>query len=126
MRRPIARAGPLMTVLYAVCANETSPGYSFYLDELDDTEKAKMNTLFYRMGEQGRISNEQHFKRIEGTDLFEFKNHQIRMPCYFLPGRLLVITHGFRKKGDRMGPSQIARARRIRQEDYEYFSTHGV
>ena len=51
MRRPIACAGPLMTVVYAVCANGAAPGWDFYNCELDDTEKAKMNTLFHYMGE---------------------------------------------------------------------------
>jgi phage-related protein len=103
--------------VYAVCANGTSPGFVFYRDELNDTEKAKMLRLFNKMGEHGRIANREQFKQIEGTDLFEFKSFQIRMPCYFLPGGLVVITHGFRKKGDRTPPSEIDRATRIRQED---------
>jgi len=115
--RPLARGGPAKTVVYAVCANGTSPGFVFYRDELNDTEKAKMLRLFNKMGEHGRIANREQFKQIEGTDLFEFKSFQIRMPCYFLPGGLVVITHGFRKKGDRTPPSEIDRATRIRQED---------
>jgi hypothetical protein len=69
------------------------------------------------MAQTGVIRDDRKFKRIEGTDLFEFKNFQIRMPCCYLAGGLLVITHGFRKKGDRIPPSEIARANRIRQED---------
>lgn len=126
MRRPIACAGPLMTVVYAVCANGTCPGWDFYSGELDDTEKAKMNTLFHHMGEQGKISNKEHFKRVEDTEFFEFKSFQVRMPCYFQPGRMLVITHGFRKKGDRIPPSEIARAKRIRKEDSLYFADLGA
>ena len=126
MRRPIACAGPLMTVVYAVCANGASPGWDFYNRELDDTEKAKMNTLFHYMGEQGKISNRGHFKRIEDTDFFKFKSFQVRMPCYFQPGRTLVITHGFRKKGDRIPPSEIARANRIRNEDSVHFTDLGA
>jgi len=33
----------------------------------------------------------------------------------------VVITHGFRKKGDRIPPSEIARAARIKQEDVARF-----
>jgi hypothetical protein len=76
-----------------------------------------MLRLFNKIGEQGRIANKEQFKRIEGTEFFEFKNFQIRMPCFFLPGSLVVITHGFRKKGDRIPPSEIDRATRIKQED---------
>ena len=96
MRRPIACAGPLMTVVYAVCANGVSPGWDFYSGELDD------------------------------TDFFEFKSFQVRMPCYFQPGRTLVITHGFRKKGGRIPPSEIARAKRIRKEDSVYSADLGA
>jgi phage-related protein len=117
MERPLARGGPARTVVYAVCANGTSPGFEFYRDELNDTEKAQMLRLFNKIGESGRIANKEQFKRIEGTEFFEFKNFQIRMPCYFLAGRLVVITHGFRKKGDRIPPSEIDRATRIKQED---------
>jgi hypothetical protein len=117
MQRPIARGGPAKTVAYAVCASGASPGFVFYRDELDDTEKAQMLRLFNKMAEQGRIASREQFKRIEGTDFFEFKNFQIRMPCYFAPGSLVIITHGFRKKGDRIPPSEIGRATRIRQED---------
>jgi len=86
MQRPLARGGPARTVVYAVIANGTSPGFSFYRDELNDREKAQMLRLFNKMGEQGRIANQEQFKRIEGTEFFEFKNFQVRMPCYFCPG----------------------------------------
>jgi Phage derived protein Gp49-like (DUF891) len=76
-----------------------------------------MLRLFNRIAEQGKIANREHFKRIEGTEFFEFKNFQIRMPCYFLQGSLVVITHGFRKKGDRIPPSEIDRATRIKSQD---------
>lgn len=121
MQRPLARGGPLKTVVYAVCANGTSPGFDFYRNELTDTEKAQMLRLFNKMGDRGRIASREQFKRIEGTEFFEFKNFQIRMPCYFLPGNLVVLTHGFRKKGDRIPPSEIDRARRIKQEDAARF-----
>jgi hypothetical protein len=118
MERPLAHRGPAKTIVYAVCASGTSPGFDFYRDELTDTEKAQMLRLFKCLGDQARIANREKFKKIEGTDFFEFKNFQIRMPCYFLPtGSLVVITHGFRKKCNRTPPSEIARATRIRRED---------
>lgn len=117
MQRPIAYAGTLRTVVFAVCANNAVYGLDFYCKELDETEQGKLHALFVRMGDTGVIRDDRKFKRIEGTDLFEFKNFQIRMPCYHLPGGLLVITHGFRKRSDRIPPAEIARAKRIRQED---------
>src|SRR5437660_7540029 len=107
MQRPIALAGPVRIVVYAVCANGTSsPGFDFY-QGLEDKDKAKILTLFKQMAEFGRIANRERFKKIEGTDFFEFKNFQTRMPCFMLSGGLVVITHGFRKQKDRIDPAQI-------------------
>jgi hypothetical protein len=52
MQRPLARGGRLKTVVYAVRANGTSPGFEFYRDDLNDTEKAQMLRLFNKLGEQ--------------------------------------------------------------------------
>lgn len=125
MQRPIARAGHQKTVVYAVRTNGTSPGHDFYLNKLDDGDKAKMNALFVRMADHGTITNEEKFKKITGSDFYEFKSFQIRMPCYFLPGRLLVITHGFKKKSGRISPAEIDTAKRIKQEDTEHFAKEG-
>jgi hypothetical protein len=120
MRRPIAYVGPVRTVAFAVCLVGgvcIAPGFEFYRDELDDTEQGKLHAMFVLMGETGVIRDRRKFKHLEGTDLLEFKSFQIRMPCYYLPGGLLVITHGFRKQCDRIPPCEFARANRIRQGD---------
>jgi hypothetical protein len=115
MGRLIAYSGCALTVAFAVCQNGESPGEEFY-DGLDEKDQAKMLKLFVRMGDVGRIANRENFKKIE-NDLWEFKNHQIRMPCFFRPGKILVVTHGFIKKGDAIPRPQIERAYRIQQED---------
>jgi hypothetical protein len=125
MQRPVACSGPIRTVVFAVGANGAAHGLSFFRNELDETEQGKMHSLFNRMAQTGGIRDERKFKRIEGTDLFEFKSFQIRMPCYYLAGGLLAITHGFWKQGDRIPPSEIARANRIRQEDALRFLNPG-
>jgi Phage derived protein Gp49-like (DUF891) len=115
--RPAAYDGCACRVAFAVCTDATSPAEAFY-DALEEVDRAKMLRLFKQIGDQGRIFNREKFKKIAGTDeLFEFKSHQIRMPCYFVPGNLLVITHGLIKKGDRLPPSDVSRAERIRRED---------
>jgi hypothetical protein len=72
--------------------------------------------LFQRMAEFGPegIGNREHFRKLE-DDLFEFKKHQDRVPCFFMKGGIAVATHGFRKKKDAVPPSEIERANRIRQ-----------
>jgi len=124
MQRPIARVGRKKTVVYAVCSKSDSPGQDFF-NALDSSNQAKMNALFVRMADHGVIVNEEKFKKITGTNFFEFKSHQIRMPCYHLPGQLLVVTHGFFKRSDRTPPAEIEKAERIPKEDEDYFVEHG-
>jgi hypothetical protein len=118
MRRPVAYSGQRYTIVYAVCLNEESPGEEFY-DQLKDSDKAKLNKLFEYLGDHGAIRNEEKFKKIDES-FFEFKSHQIRMPCYFTPDGLVIITHGFVKKKDKMPPAELRRAERIRSEDEEH------
>lgn len=115
MTRPIAFRGEKCIVAYAVCLNRTSPGLTFY-EEQSERDQAKLNKLFQWLGTQGWIKNKEKFKPIEGTSFFEFKEFQIRMPC-FRVGSLMVITHGFKKKKGPITAQEIARAERIKGED---------
>src|ERR1700691_173770 len=117
MRRPLAYNGHRYGIAYAVCVDRTSPGEEFY-DALMDTDKAKLNKLFEYLGDHGAIRNEEKFKKVSET-FFEFKSHPIRMPCYFRTDAIVVITHGFIKKKDKMPPAELRRAERIRDEDNE-------
>ena len=69
--------------------------------------------------------NERKFKHLTGTDqLFEFKVEADRILCFFFVGRRLIVTHGFRKAGDKTPKREIDRAeaykndfeRRVRYE----------
>ncbi len=124
MPRLIARAGSSFKVVYAATKNG-SPGYDF-VNSLSEPDQAKLLHLFKMFGDHGRISNPEHFKKIEGTEFFEFKSFQIRMPCYYAPGRLLVVTHGFLKKRGRTPSPEIARAGRIKKEDSILFPGQGA
>lgn len=117
MARPIAYAGALFTVAFAVCRDGSVPALDFY-NGLGEGDQAKMNTLFRYLGDHGRIANREKFKKVE-EELWEFKSHQIRMPCAFSEDRTVVISHGFRKKGDKIPREHINRAKRILQEDGE-------
>ncbi len=115
MERPVAYEGSCKKVVFALRHDGGSPAAAFY-DALSFSDQAKLLTLFERMGDHGRIANREKFKKIE-DGLFEFKSFQIRMPCFFLAGGLVVITHGFRKKRDKIPRAEIDKARRIRDED---------
>lgn len=118
MERPLVHGGKILRIVFARQKDGLSPGEEFF-DGLDDRDKVKLGVSFVKLADQGKIFNKQRFKKVEGTDFFEFKNHQIRMLCYFLPGGFVVITHGFRKQGDKIPKAEIQRANRIRQEDVE-------
>lgn len=89
----------------------TYPAWEF-LKTLDLADQKKMQVMFDRMAATGSIANRERFKKIE-DDLWEFKSHQIRMPCFFKPGRKLYVTHGFIKKQNKIPKEEIERARRI-------------
>jgi len=75
-----------------------------------------LGALFQRLADAGPegIGNREHFKKLEGG-LFEFKKHQDRMICFFMPGGVCIVTHGFRKKKDHVPPREIERAYTIKK-----------
>lgn len=111
----IAYKGTIFQLEYAILKNGSMPAKDF-IDSLDKSDKAKAFKLIEKMGDNGRIPNKLQFKKIEGTEFFEFKKFKVRIPCYFKRGGRLVLTHGFVKKSDRIDKSQIERAERIKQE----------
>jgi hypothetical protein len=86
-----------------------------FLDGLSIDRLAQVTRIIKRLADLGKIHHREQFKKVE-DDFFEFKFYQIRMPCFFLPNHRVVITHGFIKKGDRIGEGQILRMKRIRKE----------
>jgi hypothetical protein len=42
---------------------------------------------------RGKVWNKERFKKLEGTDLYEFKRYQLRLAGFFLPGKIFVICH---------------------------------
>jgi phage-related protein len=113
MPEGLAYAGRRLRIEFAILRDGSIPGLEFLVG-LDARWQAQMHVLFQRLGDEGRISNTEKFKRIEGTEFFEFKAHQIRMPCYYRPDGRVVITHGFVKKGDRIRKGELERARNIK------------
>ena len=105
------------TIVYAVDKNGRSPGKEFF-ESLDPKEQAKLLRLYSLLGNDGWIANKEKFRQLQ-EGCYEFKSFQIRMPCFFLPDGVVLITHGFRKKRDRTPRQEIERAKRIFEEDQE-------
>jgi phage-related protein len=96
-----------------VTASGAMPAKEF-IKELDDGDKRKLDVLFRRMAEMGRIFNREQFKQVEGK-IYEFKRYQLRIGCFQAEHRWL-LTHGFFKKSDKWPKSEIDRAQRIMNE----------
>ena len=117
-KREVLYRGNFYTVELALTANGRCPGKKF-LNDLSKLDKERILRIIKRLADKadkGKLANRQQFKKIEGEDFFEFKNFQIRMPCYFHTDGRVIITHGFMKKDDLIPPEQIVRMKRIRNE----------
>ena len=93
--------GSKLTIELLLKADGSSPVREF-LDSLSESDRKKVDTLFELMGEKGRITNDQKFKKLEGSNkIFEFKSFQVRLLCFFAGSGRLVICRGLIKKKDR-------------------------
>lgn len=115
----LVEKGPARTVAYAIDANGDMPARDF----LENTkgkkapskqELAGLFHLFKVMTQQGKITNDEQFKKERG-EIFGFKKYQARIAAFQL-GDVWFLTHGFKKKKDKWPESEIGRAVRIREE----------
>lgn len=115
MAQEVFCSGRWGSVVLAVRLDGSCPAADF-LDGLKLSDQAKMVALLKRAADMGwmNINNAEKFKKI-ATGWFEFKCHQIRMPCY-CSGRDLILTHGFIKKKDDFPVSEIRHAELIKGE----------
>jgi phage-related protein len=88
-----------------------------WLESMPSQVQQKFAALFAWMGDHGRISNEQKFKHLSGSDqIFEFKADQGRVLCFFFIAQRIILTHGFSKKGQKTPKGEIERAEALKQE----------
>lgn len=106
--------GNFFSIEVLVLDDGSSPARDF-LSSLSSLERTKVDVLFERLASTGKISNSEHFKKIEGTDLLEFKRHQIRLICFFMKGKRVVICHCVRKKQDKHKPKDLDHAENLRK-----------
>lgn len=89
-----------------------------FLDGLSRSERRKLDVLFEMLGEHGRISNREKFKKVE-DDIWEFKSFQIRILCFYAPGRQMILCNWEIKKRDELKASTVRTARERRQEFFD-------
>jgi hypothetical protein len=91
-----------------------------FLDELDASDRRKLDVLFCLMGDKGRIATPEKFKKIEGSDgIFEFKSFQIRLLCFFTRDSRVIICKALRKKKDRHNGQDISFAEECKRRFQE-------
>lgn len=111
------KARVLIQRTWSVCALEvesTCPAEE-YINQLQEPDRKKLLALLKFTADNGPPKNPEKFHKVEGA-LFEFKSFQDRLLCFFQPYRVIIVTHGFRKKKDRIPPGDIDRAERLRRE----------
>jgi phage-related protein len=97
-------------------ANGGYPGQEYFL-ALPDGVRAKAERLLRRMADIGRITNPDLF-RPEGDGIYCFKPYGHRFACFF-DGLDVVVTHGFKKQGQKMPKNEFTRAASVRRQYLE-------
>jgi len=108
--------GAIFRIEFYVAPNGIAPAEE-WLEQLPLIAQQKFAALFSRMGDTGKIWNERKFKHLTETkQIFEFKVDAERILCFFFVGRRLILTHGFRKAGDKTPKREIVRAETYKQD----------
>lgn len=117
MDRVVAYRGERFAIAFARERSGGRPACQFF-DALSLPDRAKMMALFQIAADHGEFFNPEKFGDL-GGGLYEFKSFQIRMPFAYAVSerRLILVTHGFIKKKHKTPKEEIARARRIYDED---------
>lgn len=98
-----------------LCADDGSCPVEEFLEQLSNSDRRKVDSLFELMGEKGKITNDQKFKKLEGSDgIFEFKSFQIRLLCFFAPGQRVIVCHSLIKKKDKHDKNDVSLAESCR------------
>lgn len=124
MSQNVICCGRKLSIEFAIRANGSMPAKDFFDTDLTETERQKFKPPMMRLADDGRVANEERFKKVEGTKgLWEFKLHQIRILGFYSTRGSFVLTHGLRKKKDRLSKSDIEVAETIRKEHIARQST---
>ncbi len=108
--------GAVFRIEFYVAPSLAAPAEA-WLEQLPIGGQQKFAALFARMGDTGKIWNERKFKHLTETDqIFEFKVEADRILCFFFIGRRLILTHGFKKAGDKTPKREIDRAEACKKD----------
>ena len=72
-----------------------------FFETLSNAQKRKILMLFKRIGDFDKISDITKFRN-EGEKIFAFKPQPDRFLSFFFVEKKIVVTNGFRKKGQKL------------------------
>ncbi len=87
-------------------------------EEPGDVEARKMMALIKWTSRYGPPKNKEKSNAL-GDDIFELKTTSFRVLYFFDQDRLIVCSHGFRKKTRRCPPTEKAFAVRVRRDYFQ-------
>ena len=97
------------TVEYVELPNGRVPAREF-VDSMDDRAAARVDALIERLRVYGNKMQGKFVKKVT-DDIFELRVKQFdrifRIPCFYQPGMLIVITSGFQKKTEQAPPARL-------------------
>ncbi len=106
---------------FTICAwmedNGDCPTIDF-LEELHsngDKDSDRIKSLMERTANHGIIKNPEMNKAL-GDGIYELKGGKARVLYFFDKDKLIICTHGFKKKTQKTPPAEIERAKRIRTQ----------
>ncbi len=95
-----------------------------YLAETKQTDRnhwSKLVQRIRRLADRGPfVANLEKSRSLQGTDLFELKEHPTRIVWFYdrtARGRI-VMTHAFEKRTQKTPPQEVERAERLQDEYY--------
>ena len=100
-----------------------SPAYDYFI-ELSFERKKKLDYLIRRMGDGGKIQDEEKFRH-EGDQIYAFKPQPDRFLCFFIKGSKIIVTNAFEKKTNKLPLREKEKALKYKQ-DYIKRVTRGV
>lgn len=91
-----------------------------YIDNLEDQDKGRLLALLDRIVKHGPPTNKEKFKFLE-DGISEIKSYQDRLFCFYDKNKRnsLVITHGIKKKAQKLPKGEIERAEELRRAYYQ-------
>lgn len=84
-----------------------------FINGLKGSSREKLWAILKRIAEHCPPRNIEKFRAL-GDGIFEIKSYQVRILCFFEKGQMIILTHGFIKKSSKTPPSEIERAKRLR------------